>query len=72
MSRTKHHGYKRKLILFENSLRWHWWQVEPKWHRRIYKHKKRRAECRILCDKVMKGEEEQIWPLDKKPWIYYW
>lgn len=63
MSRSYRHGRHRKWD------KWIW--AEPKLHRRLNKHKKRRAEVRGLVTKTMRGKEELIWPLDKKPWIYY-
>lgn len=81
MSRTHHHMTYKALhrkygedkafeIICQNHSRWY--KTEPKWHRRLEKHKKRRAECRQLKQRVMRGHDEQVWPLDKKPWIYYW
>lgn len=73
MSNTYHHGYKAKERMFKDCEdSWKYYLVEPKWHRRIEKHKKRRSECRKLNHSVMRGNIEQIWPLDKKPWVYYW
>ena len=49
-----------------------WWDKDPKWWRKIYKHRKRRLSQKLLLRKVEKGELEQIWPLDSKPRIWYW
>lgn len=48
-----------------------WWLwSEPKWWRKLNKHRKRRAELkRCLC---ADDWDAQVWPLDKKPWKYYW
>jgi len=69
MSRTYHHGYKAKDRIGKND---NWCVNEPKEWRRYFKHKKRRAECRRLQHHVIRGEHELNWPLDSKPWIYYW
>jgi len=70
MARTYHHGDRNKKKSFGNN--WQWMKQEPKEWRRLYKHKKRRAEVRKLTHKAINGDLEQIWPLDSKPWIYYW
>jgi len=69
MARTYHHGRRMKD---KNNLWRNWSRNEPRYWRRYYKHKKRRAAAREAQGKVMKGDMEQLWPLDKKPWIYYW
>jgi len=76
MSRTWHHSnnhrkFKDKHDKWLHEYKW-WLRQEPKEWRRFYKHKKRRASVKDLVSKVKKGYFEQIWPLDKKPWIYYW
>ena len=69
MSRTFHHGNKRQELLFGRN--WHWLRNEPKEWRRMYKHKPRRAATRQAISKAMQGKDP-VWPLDKKPHIYYW
>ena len=49
-----------------------WWGHEPKWWRSMMKHRKRRASVRKACTQVMQGDQDASFPLDKKPWIYYW
>ena len=88
MSRTYHHGYKWahktrarcKHLLFDGETlkgeafvgiaTWN----EPKWWRKTFKTRKRRAQSRSLCRKVLQevDTESMTWPLDTKPWIYYW
>jgi len=70
MARTYHHGSRNKKVRFGDN--WQWYRQEPKEWRRLYKHKKRRAKVRELSHRVMRGNYEQNWPLDSKPWIYYW
>lgn len=70
MSRTDHHGDKQKQKKFGDN--WHWFKNEPKSWRKLYKHKKRRSAVRQCVYDVMAGSEEVFFPLDKKPWIYYW
>ena len=50
------------------------WDNEPKWWRRLHKHRPRRRAVRAACWRVRAGLDPEglIWPLDKKPWIYYW
>jgi len=69
MSRTRHHGTVNKKREFGED--WHWMRQEPKAWRREYKHVPRRAELKRSIVKFKRGEET-VWPLDKKPWIYYW
>ena len=69
MSRTLHHGFKAKDRIGKND---NWSRNEPKEWRRTYKHKKRRAEAKRCRERVMQGDEDVVWPLDSKPWIYYW
>lgn len=49
-----------------------WYSKEPKWWRKLYKHRKRRQAVSQANYEVMAGNEEAEYPLDKKPWIYYW
>jgi hypothetical protein len=73
MSRTKHHGIEAKKRMFENRMdEWHWARAQPKWHRTLYKHKPQRQRTRIQCVKVMRGELEQVWAHDRKPWKYFY
>lgn len=52
---------------------YNWPKNEPKWWRKLYKHKKRRIKTKQLLNKQLKDvKEELVYPLDKKPWIYYW
>ena len=44
---------------------------EPKAWRKLMKHRKRRAEVRRALT-GRKDWDNTVWPLDKKPWIYYW
>ena len=69
MSRTRHHGRrnKDKYNLWDN-----WAQNEPKYWRRMHKHKKQRAAARRCEHKVLQGSDGVIWPHNNKPWIYYW
>jgi hypothetical protein len=77
MSNTHHHisrgqAFKRwdsLKAIFHNTFR-----NEPKEWRRIYKHAKRRAEWKQRCQEIMQGRdvENMVFPLDKRPWIYYW
>lgn len=114
MSNTYKHKYLRRyhrgLVSWEECCRAayggneRWWLYsEPKWWRKMCKHKRRRQATRKALHDVMvdtqtvipcpKGEgisaeeviysgcdelfisdrgEDVIFPLDKKPWIYYY
>lgn len=78
MSRTYSHDKKRRLNLwFQDKGPYpieyqHWISKEPKWWRKLAKHKKRRSALRQALHQVKVGNEEALFPLDKKPWIYYW
>lgn len=48
---------------------------EPRWHTIIEHNRRQRAKVRTATRKALKDEidaEEAIWPLAKKPHIYYW
>jgi hypothetical protein len=64
MSRTYHHR--------NNHDNMRWWAAEPKAWRKHMKHKKRRQSVMQCKHKIMRGNINITWPLDKKPWIYYW
>lgn len=71
MSRTNHHGNRKKEELFGKS--WHWCSNEPKWWISLVKHRPKRQQERMCISSVeLDPEAEVTWPLDKKPWIYYW
>ena len=66
MSRTRHHSkHTRKRL--DN-----WLGNEPKWWRNMTKHRRQRAWKRKALHDVMSGDEEALFPLDKRPWEYYW
>ena len=80
MSRTHHHGDKKKEKLFGSFDRefsyWHWMRSAPKWFSKMTRHCPQRAirtrlEKRVvlLALEDMEGLE---WPQDKKPIEYYW
>lgn len=76
MSRTSHHSKRhwkgRKARLWHDGG---WISSEPKIWRKLYKHRKRRAETRrklyeaSICEEKA---EDTVFPVDKKPWIYYY
>jgi len=72
MSRSYHHGHKNKMRLYGSS--WQWYRSEPKEWRKIYKHRKRRAEWKRCAEKLRGGHDadSMVFPLNSKPWIYYW
>jgi len=73
MSRTYHHGDRNRAKYYTSEYSgrsWLW--REPKWWRKMTKHKKRRAQTRMAISRVMKGNEDTLFPLNTKPWIYYW
>ena len=61
MSRTYHDQNKDRAM-----------KQEPKWWRKIKKHQRRRMSVKEAINKIKKGDDEVLFPLDKKPWIYYW
>ena len=71
MSRTYHHGNKKKERMLGNKL--HLFRQEPKLWRKYYKHKKRRAEWKRCKQQNINGVEWDniAFPLNTKPWIYY-
>ena len=75
MSRTYHHSIRNFKKFKPNTfIAWYhngWISNEPKWWRKMTKHKKRRAEWRNLKENT-KDWDDVAYPLDSKPWIYYW
>ena len=71
MSNTWHHGDKSKERLFGLD-NWRWWYANPKDFRKMYKHKPQRGSRRLALHKVMKGQTDTLFPLDRKPKEYYW
>ena len=63
MSRT----YKRELKDRDRIYR-----TEPKWHRKLHKHRVRRQAVRKAITDVERGDEDVLFPLDKRPWRWYW
>jgi hypothetical protein len=72
MARSHRHGFRHKRKFAADLKRWRWLSSEPKAWRREMKHAKRRASTRRCAHDIMAGAEEVLWPLDNKPWIYYW
>ena len=76
MSRTYHHvPYKHQPNAINNSWRAGLWlRRAPKWWRKLHKHRKRRVELANALARLKKGadSENMTWPLDKKPWLYYY
>ena len=70
MSRTHTHGDKAKQRYYGDN--WYFYRQEPKWWRKMTKHKRQRAARRQCVHQAMRGEENIHWPADKKPWEYYW
>jgi hypothetical protein len=73
MARTWHHTPIQRRD--PDMLQYHlWFKNEPKWWRKIYKHRKRRAEWKSLRERIMQGADldSVVYPLDSRPWIYYW
>ena len=72
MANTFHHGARGKKQLYGDL--WHWCRNEPKWWRKAFKHKKRRAAWKKCEQKIRTGTDldDMVYPLDSRPWIYYW
>lgn len=70
MSRSFHGNYYKKQEWYPHHWRW----KEPKWWRKLYKHRVRRREWQQCYSKIKKGYdlEDMVYPLDTKPWMYYW
>jgi hypothetical protein len=73
MSRTTHHArpYRHNPA---SPLHHNWYNNEPRWHRKLFKHRKRRAAWRSAYARVLKGADldNMVYPMDTRPWIYYW
>lgn len=71
MSRSFRHGKQQKQKTYGDD-HWGWYRREPKLWRHFHKHVPRRREESICQFHVLSGNPDILWPLDKKPWIYYW
>jgi hypothetical protein len=66
--------FKDEAPKYQKAPRWNdwwpWYKSEPKWWRKLFKHKARRAELKraMLTD----DHDGQVYPLDKKPWRNFW
>lgn len=73
MSRTRKDAAPKYVTAPRWNQSWPWWKSEPKWWRRLKKHKPRRCERRRAIFTALNGDAEAVtWPLDKKPWAYFW
>lgn len=85
MSRTYHHGKwnwqkkeesptKRLMRSVSHGGKYYGMMNEPKAWRKVYKHRKRRASLSNTLHMLKNGYDPDglVWPLDSKPWIYYW
>lgn len=73
MSRTWHHS--KRYWKGKKARLWHnggWIISEPKQWRKLFKHRKRRAKTREAEQEAIASPETAQFPLDKKPWIYYY
>lgn len=69
MSRTYHHGRQQKRKRY--GADWWWWRAAPKLWRHYHKHVPQREAARHCRHQVMRGDWEILWPLDRRPYIYY-
>ena len=72
MSRTYHHGNKAKLRKFGDDWRW---MRTPSWWIRSMMTRPQRQEVRRLIKHTLdlpNLEDAPLFPLTKKPHIYYW
>lgn len=77
LKRIQHNYYKYKSIYASLKTQdkvkvdnWH--KQEPSWWTRLTSTKKRRAEERFLRSQIDLTHTDFVWPLDKKPHIYFW
>ena len=69
MSHTHHHGARAKRILFGDN--WNWLGNEPRWWRKLYKHRPQRRAAK-QAERAARMGDDPLWPLDRKPHEYYW
>jgi hypothetical protein len=73
MARTFHHGNKAKGRTFGNN--WRWLHATPSWWTRQMMTRPQRQEVRRLVKHTMglaDYEDAPLFPLAKKPHVYYW
>lgn len=74
MSRSRHFT-KYTVPAGAHPKYFNWYAKEPKWWRKLKKHRLRRQaarKCTHIALRSIDNGESVMWPLDKKPWIYYW
>lgn len=71
MSRSMRHGRQNKKKTYGDE-HWGWYVSEPKLWRHFHKHVPRRMAERECEYAVIQNNPDILWPLDKKPWRYYW
>ena len=51
-----------------------WMENWPRWHDKIFHTTPRRHKESMACRSILKGMDPDtiLWPLDRKPHIYYW
>lgn len=69
MARTKHHGDKAKQRAFGEN--WNWLENEPRWWRKLMKHRPQRRREREALRQALHGGSPDF-PHDKKPREWYW
>jgi hypothetical protein len=73
MARTFHHGNKAKRRNFGED--WRWLEATPSWWIRDMMTRPQRQEVRRLIKRTMElvdYGDAPLFPLAKKPHIYYW
>jgi hypothetical protein len=73
MARTFHHGNKAKSRNFGDN--WRWLQATPSWWIRDMMTRPQRQEVRRLIKRtteLVDYEDAPLFPLAKKPHVYYW
>lgn len=74
MSRTHHHGDKKKTDLYGDH--WHWMRGAPKWFSKMTRHRPQRAHRTRAMRNIILLDPDEVelveMPGDKKPQEYYW
>lgn len=72
--------YKRKygrIDWWDDIYGYNYYSRDPSWWRRLMQEKPARRETKMLCREITKANdpewaEEVVFPLARKPHIYYW
>lgn len=75
--RAASYGRKRQSYKVRHTPEWNrygWRRNWPRWHDVVFHTRPRRRRTRACVVLVMQGTDPDLilWPIEKKPHVYYW